>query len=314
LTTKYIILDAWRDNCVKVSAVKGETAARFLEVTLTGNGAAINLADKTAAIYFKKPDGTTIFNAGTIKDASAGLVEFPLTAQMSAVSGDMQNVEIRLTQTGGGTLKIIGLAITVLPAADYDAAVESTDEYTALTAALGDTTEFASHTANKSNPHGVTAAQVGAVPTGRTVNEKPLSADVALTASDIPGIANLIYPVGSIYMSVGSTSPATLFGGTWEQIKDKFLLSAGDNRAAGATGGAETHTLTKEQIPDHMHETAASVVGNPEGVYKAMSYTNGDIVVGQVYNTNPTYASNCGGQAFSIMPPYLSVYIWKRTA
>lgn len=41
-------------------------------------------------------------------------------------------------------------------------------------------------------------------------------------------LIDLIYPVGSIYISVNSVSPATLFGGTWEQIQDRFLLSAGN--------------------------------------------------------------------------------------
>ena len=50
-----------------------------------------------------------------------------------------------------------------------------------------------------------------------------------------------IYPVGSIYMSVNNTSPSTLFGGTWEQIKDTFLLSAGNTYTAGNTGGSATH-------------------------------------------------------------------------
>ena len=51
------------------------------------------------------------------------------------------------------------------------------------------------------------------------------------------GVIGMIYPVGSIYMSVNATSPASLFGGTWEQLKDRFLLAAGDTYAAGSTGG-----------------------------------------------------------------------------
>ena len=43
---------------------------------------------------------------------------------------------------------------------------------------------------------------------------------------DIDNYWETIYPVGSIYMSVSGTSPATLFGGTWEQIQERFLLSA----------------------------------------------------------------------------------------
>ena len=66
-------------------------------------------------------------------------------------------------------------------------------------------------------------------------------------------IIDAIYPVGSIYMSVNSTSPATLFGGTWTQIKDTFLLSAGDTYTAGDTGGEATHTLTSGEMPIHNH-------------------------------------------------------------
>ena len=62
-----------------------------------------------------------------------------------------------------------------------------------------------------------------------------------------------IYPVGAIYMSVSSTSPASLFGGTWEQIQNRFLLAAGDTYAAGKTGGEATHTLTVEEMPAHNH-------------------------------------------------------------
>ena len=58
------------------------------------------------------------------------------------------------------------------------------------------------------------------------------------------------YPVGSIYMSVNSTSPADLFGGTWEQIKDTFLLAAGDTYSAGSTGGETEGWLTIDEIPN----------------------------------------------------------------
>ena len=71
--------------------------------------------------------------------------------------------------------------------------------------------------------------------------------------SAVTDILNLVYPVGSIYMSVNSTSPATLFGGTWTQIKDTFLLAAGTNHAAASTGGAETVTLSVQNLPSHNH-------------------------------------------------------------
>lgn len=66
-------------------------------------------------------------------------------------------------------------------------------------------------------------------------------------------IGEYIYPVGSIYISVNKVNPATLFGGTWEQIKDRFLLAYGDTYNNGATGGEATHTLTSQEMPTHNH-------------------------------------------------------------
>ena len=68
-----------------------------------------------------------------------------------------------------------------------------------------------------------------------------------------------IYPVGSVYMSTNNTSPQTLFGGTWERIEDRFLLSAGTNHAVGSTGGSENATLVSHShtftgtAQEHLH-------------------------------------------------------------
>ena len=78
--------------------------------------------------------------------------------------------------------------------------------------------------------------------------------------TDMPG---KIYPIGSIYLSVDETSPASLFGGTWEQLKDRFLLGAGDSYSAGATGGEASHTLTTAEMPSHSHSVNAVKTDNP---------------------------------------------------
>ena len=76
-------------------------------------------------------------------------------------------------------------------------------------------------------------------------------------------LLNLIYPVGSIYWSSNNTNPGTLFGGTWTQIKDKFILAAGDSYTNGATGGAATVTLTVSNMPSHTHSfTPSGTVGS----------------------------------------------------
>lgn len=61
------------------------------------------------------------------------------------------------------------------------------------------------------------------------------------------------YPIGSIYLSVNNTNPETIFGGKWEQIKDKFLLACGSTYSNGSTGGEATHKLTTNEIPAHSH-------------------------------------------------------------
>lgn len=73
-------------------------------------------------------------------------------------------------------------------------------------------------------------------------------------------VLNNIYPVGSIYWSSKDTNPSALFGGTWAQIKDKFVLAAGDTYKVNNTGGAATVTLATTQIPSHTHTFTGSAV------------------------------------------------------
>ena len=124
-------------------------------------------------------------------------------------------------------------------------------------------------------------------------------------------IFDLIYPVGSIYISVNSTNPKVLFGGTWEQIQGKFLLGMSSSYPAGSSGGESEHTLTTAEIPDHTHSfkyTGQSVTTGVNAIRLNQAASN-------QYNAySGGQSSNCGGQAHNNMPPYLSVYIWKRTA
>ena len=148
-------------------------------------------------------------------------------------------------------------------------------------------------------------------------------------------ILNLTYPVGSIYMSVNSTNPGTLFGGTWVQLQNRFLLGAGSSYSNGATGGSATVTLNVNQIPAHTHTQASCTnpgdhshyIPNARSTQSSGSppkfeswptctgtardhYTNGS-----GSHTHTITLNNTGGsQAHDNMPPYLVVYMWKRTA
>ena len=72
-------------------------------------------------------------------------------------------------------------------------------------------------------------------------------------------LMKLIYPVGSLYWSSKSTNPGTLFGGTWTQIKDRFVLACGNTyKTVGATGGASSVKLSVSNMPSHTHSFTPS--------------------------------------------------------
>ena len=127
-------------------------------------------------------------------------------------------------------------------------------------------------------------------------------------------LLDLIHPVGSIYWSTNITSPETLFGGTWEQIKDTFILAAGDSYSAGSTGGEANHTLTIDELPSHRHSTyslgATTSPGTSSSYYVAMRGVDYSNQYGDTCLTNAVG----GSSAHNNMPPYLVAYCWKRTA
>ena len=80
-----------------------------------------------------------------------------------------------------------------------------------------------------------------------------MSRNVILENKSLDDLIDIIYPVGSVYISVTGTNPQVLFGGEWTQIKDTFLLACGNSYANGATGGEANHTLTANEMPNHNH-------------------------------------------------------------
>ncbi len=150
----------------------------------------------------------------------------------------------------------------------------------------------------------------------------------------LPSIVDAIYPVGSIYMNVNNVDPGQIFGGTWVQIEDTFLLAAGQTYAAGATGGESSHALTKEELPTE-HMTFRRIYNTADGSMidvMASSETDGSIGVADGTQGRPNINFHAatisglttgqkamqytygGNQAHNNMPPYLAVYVWRRTA
>lgn len=134
-------------------------------------------------------------------------------------------------------------------------------------------------------------------------NIKTINGQSVLGSGDIQS-----YPVGSIYLSISSTKPGSLFGGTWEQIKDVFLLAAGKTYAAESTGGEATHTLTVEEMPAHAHDVELGINWSPGNFQHLVQYSNEGSPKGRALATTDTG----GGKSHNNMPPYRAVYMWRR--
>lgn len=149
-----------------------------------------------------------------------------------------------------------------------------------------------------------------------------------LNSTPMAKIFDIIYPVGSIYMSTTLTTKAqveAIFGGTWEKLEGRFLLGSSSSYANGATGGEASHTLTVSEMPSHYHNYYAASYGDTEGLSKNYGYGNDNFKKNGIFCTNYTaYGKGYGGKqmidntgdgnAHNNMPPYLVVNMFKRTA
>lgn len=171
--------------------------------------------------------------------------------------------------------------------------------------------------------------------------------------SSISDMLNRVYPVGSIYMSVDNTNPTSLFGGTWiawgaGRVPVGINSNETEFNTVEKTGGAKTHTLTIQQMPSHGHsvsiQSSGSCTTNSSGSHNHSIYitnngvstggarrlgTSGDysdqrdssILWGGAHthtvpnHTHTVNQSNSGGgQAHNNLQPYITCYMWKRTA
>lgn len=138
---------------------------------------------------------------------------------------------------------------------------------------------------------------------------------------------NASHPIGSIYMTINEVNPSVLFGGTWELLKDRFLVGAGNSYQVGEIGGEATHTLTVDEMPNHSH---INCIYNQNNTYYDMAFNAIRLKTGanayewvDIENEHKTAGSNggdpCGitrsvgrNKPHNNLPPFLAVNIWKR--
>ena len=219
---KQITLNPWEPPLGEIRVIQEEADGRELRIYLYDNGSPLDLTGKTVSVYIQKPDNTMIYNSCRVEGNQATVT---LTLQMMAVSGLTKLCELQIVDTDNHTLKVTLPPLRIIKS-NYDGAIESTDEFSALAeqinAALtatknaNEAAEEARTTAEatattvineqKGQPNGIaaldssgnlvqmpSASDVGAVPTTRTVNGKALSSNISLTAADVGAVSQTVY-------------------------------------------------------------------------------------------------------------------------
>ena len=202
-------------------------------------------------------------------------------------------------------------------------------------------------TSQKNQPNGIagldgsgkliqmpTAADVGAVPTSRTINGKALTGNITITAADIGTSAIFLaaHPVGSLFETTVSTNPSTLYGGTWAawgggRVPVGVNTADSDFNTVEKIGGKKTERHEFKVGYKSYYGTAVGADDNMIQAYRYSTSSYGTYVhkgsaqasvnAGIQTSTNTldvAQASSTGDTSeTSILQPYITCYIWKRT-
>lgn len=200
-----------------------------------------------------------------------------------------------------------------------DTAKETADSAASTAASAVSTANTASTNANAAKETANTAS-TNASAAVSTANAAKSTADSAASKVNtaIQSAKDIMYPVGSIYMSVKSTSPASLFGGTWSawgtgRVPVGINKSDSNFNTVEKTGGEKNHKLTVEEIPSHNHDTSSNL-STYGGNYPSGSTSGG---VKYWINREPKQffiESKGGGEEHNNLQPYIVCYMWKRIA
>ena len=191
-------------------------------------------------------------------------------------------------------------ALTASNAAVKANNAKSVAESAALTASS------AAGTANNAKSIAESAAST-ASSAASSANDAKAKVDAAIAA-----VANVMYPVGSIYMSVSSTNPKAFFGGKWEpwgcgRVPVGVNAEDGDFSEAEKTGGEKTHVLTMDEMPTHAH-AIHKYYGSSEDKSIAATVGGTTKISGMVQATE----TNGLSKAHNNLQPYITCYMWKR--
>lgn len=313
-----------------IEAKQSEVGRKFVAI-ITDNGVPYNIpVDALLSVWYE--GDTDAGNYSSVGDRSAFIIEgnkitVELVAQMLLKPGRGEMC-LSVSHGDGREINTWNICYNV----EYKPGVGSsvpTEYYTALTDAAASAAAkvgLAAEQAVIAGDHASTAAGYAAEAEEHKEAAENAVKDAQNVASqvfanEIAAFKNIAFPVGYIFqwnkvdgsnidLSTAEKVAAHFGIGTWEQIKDVFLYSAGEYADAGTTGGEREHTLTVEEMPPHTHGLRYFGAFSAGGAYTALRTRSEDRYDG----INDAAEETGGGQPFNIMPPYLAVYVWKRIA
>ena len=255
-------------------------------------------------------EGTPI-NASTLNELStvAGAINAKEEAASAASSANSAATSAsKDAQSASADAKSAGSSAASAKAeADRAAAIVSTDKTLSVEGAPADAKAVGNALKNIKLPV-ATATTLGGVKVGSglTVDaDGTLSADSALAA----------YPVGSIYQSTDPTSPAALFGGTWEQIaSERVLMGASSSHAAGTTVKAGLPNITGSFVADVKkgeHKVSGAFTAG-SAIASTGEYSNFSDVY--KFSLDASKSNAIYGRSATVQPAAYYVHIWRRVA
>lgn len=269
---------------IETDGVKDERGIETPSLSATGE-----VSGKTGV--FSESVTAPVFNG---KATSAGSADSATNATNATNDGEGNNIANTYA-----TKEALAEETSAREAADETLSKGITAEATARSAAIEDIVDGTTVVAEATNATNAT-------------NVNTPSGNVPLATA----LLNMVYPVGSVYMSVNNVSPQVFLGGTWAvwgagRVPVSVASGDSDFETAEKTGGEKTHTLTDHEMPRHSHaleEQTGSTSGS-NYVFRSNS------IVGAQSTEYAGFTETVGsGEAHNNLQPYITCYMWKRTA
>ena len=342
-TQSITVTDYASPSILNVSAYRSDAAGNLLD---TGSNIALTASFLVASIAGNSGTGTVRKRvAGGTWETSTAIAHNTKVVLTGALPENAYEVEITLTDTVG---TVSTYSLTIRPA---QFAFDFRNDRAALgrLATNAKTLSIPDDWTTNVNASKLNGASESTSATGNTIVKRDANGYIFCTylnsnrGDETSGAASYIYdsgdgwlrkktrgnaslelayPVNSIYMSYSSTSPATLFGGTWSALPTGKFLRIG---TGGTEGGSDTHlhstaavALTIAQMPSHNHRAKSPTTGTAGGVksgfdvWRTGGAFNSDYMIENT-GSGATHGHGNTGSASNV-PAFYEVYAWRRTA